>query len=96
MADYISTQLVNRLSTTDQLSLSKFEREGERLGKSNQPNSSETDLSSIEASEVRLSQDALKKLGNEVTEKLKSLSEKKAGLEKISERRYPMRSANWI
>lgn len=82
MADYISTQLVNRLSTTDQLSLSKFEREGERLGKSNQPNSSETDLSSIEASEVRLSQDALKKLGNEVTEKLKSLSEKKAGLEK--------------
>ena len=82
MAEFISTQLVNRLSSADQLSLSKFEREGERLGKSDQPNSAETDLSSIEASEVRLAQDALKKLSNEVAGKTKSLLEKKASLEK--------------
>lgn len=82
MAEFISTQLVNRLSSTDQLSLSKFEREGERLGKSDQPASAETDLSSMEASEVRLAQDALKKLNTEITGKAKSLLGQKAALEK--------------
>ena len=82
MAEFISTQLVERLSSTDQLSLSKFEREGERLGKNDQPVSAETDLSSIEASEVRLAKDALKKLGLEVAAKEKSLLEKKVNLEK--------------
>ena len=73
MAEFISTQLVERLSSTDQLSLSKFEREGERLGKNDQPVSAETDLSSIEASEVRLAKDALKKLGLGVAAKEKTL-----------------------
>ena len=92
MAEFISTQLVNGLSSTDQLSLSKFEREGERLGKSDQPHSSETDLSSTEAGEVRLAQDALKKLRNEVARKAKSC--RQAGLEKISEQKYRMKSVN--
>ena len=82
MAKIISKQLVTRLAATDQLSLSKFEREGERLGKSELPPTSETELSSFEASEVRLAQDALKKLRSEVEEKSKSLSEKKSNLEK--------------
>ena len=82
MAKIISKQLVTRLAATDQLSLSKFEREGERLGKSELPPTSETELSSFEASEVRLAQDALKKLRSEVEEKSKSLLEKKSNLEK--------------
>ena len=69
MAEFISTQLVNTDSSTDQLSLSKFEREGERLGKSDQPHSSETDLSSTEAGEVRLAQDALKSSAMKLLEK---------------------------
>ena len=82
MAEFISTQLVERLSSTDQLSLSKFEREGERLGKSEQPNSSETDLSSMEAAETRLANDALKKLKSEIDGKAKSLAVQKTALEK--------------
>lgn len=83
MAEFISMQLITRLSSTDQLSLSKFEREGNRLGKNEQPPSSASELSDIEISEVRLATDALKKLETEINEKTKSLLEQKASLEKL-------------
>lgn len=83
MAEFISMQLITRLSSTDQLSLSKFEREGDRLGKNEQPASSASELTAIEYGEVRLANDALKKLESEVREKTKSLLEEKAKIEKI-------------
>lgn len=89
MAEFISKQLVNRLSATDQLSLSKFEREGERLGKNEQPKSSEIDLSSIEAGELRLATDALKKLKAEVTSRSKFLNDEKASIEKEISTKIP-------
>ena len=82
MAEFISTQLVNRLSSTDQLSLSKFEREGENWARVANLILQKLTYPQSRASEVRLAQDALKKLSNEVAGKAKSLSGMKAKLEK--------------
>lgn len=71
------------------MTLSKFEREGERLGRNDLPETSSTELSSFENSEIKLAKDALKKLELEVTSKTNSLSKEKIEIENFINVKIP-------
>jgi len=66
MPEFKSLQKIERLVSTDQLVLAQFEREGERQGQKDLPNTTSVSLSKFENDEIKGHQDAINHLMKEV------------------------------
>jgi uncharacterized coiled-coil protein SlyX len=67
MSDFRAIEKINRWSASDDIALSKFVREGEKLGARNLPEPFATTLSALEQEELSKCQSALRDLSGEVS-----------------------------
>lgn len=67
MSDFRAIEKINRWSTSDDIALSKFSREGEKLGARNLPETGAQNLSALEQEELSKCQSALRDLSAEVS-----------------------------